>query len=165
MAQTKSITKKAKSTNPVVNEVKKTAQVGRPYGNKKENNSSGSKTRKNVSEVTQVLNNIKSIRAIKGFSQEFIANKLDCDYSTYGKIENGKSSLTLDRLFELSKILEVPFSRLFRDMPNFENNEVFPEGKTSSNNLKITIELPGNSVDLSQPIVKDLLAVLGEHSK
>jgi transcriptional regulator with XRE-family HTH domain len=54
-----------------------------------------------------VLDNIKAQRAVKGYSQEYVANKLGIDYSTYGKIESGTSGLTVKRLYQIVEILEL----------------------------------------------------------
>jgi len=44
--------------------------------------------------------NIKKIREKKGFSQEFVAEKLGINQSTYGKLERDKLNMTLNRLYK-----------------------------------------------------------------
>jgi transcriptional regulator with XRE-family HTH domain len=59
------------------------------------------------------LNFAEKLRAERerlGFSQEFMANKLNITQSGYSRIESGETKLTLDRVDELSKLLEVPDS-------------------------------------------------------
>ncbi len=51
--------------------------------------------------------NIKRRRLELDLSQEDVANKLRCDYSTYGKIENGRTALSVDRLLEIARILDT----------------------------------------------------------
>jgi transcriptional regulator with XRE-family HTH domain len=108
--------------------------------------------------MKKILDNIKAIRAIKGYSQEYVANKLGCDYSTYGKIENGKSSLTVNRLFRLAEILEVEVQQLLhdRDAKEKDNNNYITEGATP----KIIMEIPVKAEDLASLGVKDLLISL-----
>ncbi len=106
--------------------------------------------------MKKILDNIKAIRAIKGYSQEYVANKLGCDYSTYGKIENGKSSLTVDRLFKLADILEVDVPRLLLDRDAKESDKnlfIREEGFKP----KIILEIPINSDDIEKLGIKDTL--------
>lgn len=62
--------------------------------------------------MEHLLSKIKSFRKERGFSQQYMAAKLGIDYSTYGKMERGKISITVQRLLELSQILEVPINAL-----------------------------------------------------
>ena len=55
---------------------------------------------------------IRKVREKKGFSQEFVADKLGINQSTYGKLERDVSSLTLDRLFQIADILEEDVTTL-----------------------------------------------------
>jgi transcriptional regulator with XRE-family HTH domain len=64
--------------------------------------------------VSGVVLNIKSIRKQKGISQEYLAYQLGIDYSTYGKIERGAISLTVDRLEKIAAILEVTVEDIFK---------------------------------------------------
>ena|SRR6478735_2343249 len=60
-----------------------------------------------------VLDRIKNVRRQKGISQESIAYDLGIDYSTYGKIERGHISLTVDRLQRISEVLQVTVQELY----------------------------------------------------
>ena len=106
--------------------------------------------------MKKILDNIKAIRAVKGYSQEYVANKLGCDYSTYGKIENGKSSLTVNRLFRLAEILEVEVHQLLvdRDAKQKENHHVVVEG---GHTPKIIMEIPVSTEDLAQSGIREFL--------
>lgn len=42
-----------------------------------------------------------------GLSQEQVAAELNCDYSTYGKLENGRTSMDVDRLMKIAEILKT----------------------------------------------------------
>lgn len=50
---------------------------------------------------------IRKIRESRGYSQEYMAAKMEISQSVYCKIENGKQKLCVDRLMNLSKILDV----------------------------------------------------------
>lgn len=50
---------------------------------------------------------IKQIRELKNLTQEFVANELEISTRAYSKIENGETQLTINRLNEISAILQV----------------------------------------------------------
>jgi transcriptional regulator with XRE-family HTH domain len=56
--------------------------------------------------------NIKTIRERKNLTQEFVANQLGMSQNNYSNIENGTVKLTIDRLIEISKILDVSAEEL-----------------------------------------------------
>src|ERR1700749_1553101 len=64
--------------------------------------------------MSDVIENIKNIRRSKGISQESIAYDLGIDYSTYGKIERGQISLTVDRLEKIARILQVSIEDIYK---------------------------------------------------
>jgi len=78
-----------------------------------------------------VSKNIRKFRDLKGFSQEYMAEQLNLSQSSYAKIENNHTKLTVDKLNEISKILEVNIANLFqheniynitkKEIVNFEN--------------------------------------------
>lgn len=63
---------------------------------------------------------IRIQRVIKGYSQEYVANRLDISQNAYSKIERGDTELSVRRMFQIADILEVPVTVLL------------PEAKASS---------------------------------
>jgi len=59
-----------------------------------------------------LVKNLRRIREIKGYSQEYMAAKMDISQSAYCKIESGKQKLRVERLLRLSEILEVAAENL-----------------------------------------------------
>lgn len=61
-------------------------------------------------EISQIMNNIgvniRKVRERKGFSQEFVAQELGINQSTYGKIERENSKISIDRLIKIAEILQ-----------------------------------------------------------
>ena len=55
---------------------------------------------------------IRKLREQKGFSQDFVAEKLGINQSTYGKLERDVSNITLDRLFKIADVLEEDVTTL-----------------------------------------------------
>lgn len=54
-----------------------------------------------------VATNIRKIREFRGYPQEYLAMKLGISQNAYSKIELSYTRLTLERLFEISYILEI----------------------------------------------------------
>ncbi len=79
---------------------------------------------------SSVYRNIKQIRELKNLKREYVALKLNMSTSGYGKIERGEVDLTLSRLTNIAKILEV--SVLF--IVQFNANDLFYN--TNINNKK-----------------------------
>jgi transcriptional regulator with XRE-family HTH domain len=66
---------------------------------------------------------IKQLRELKNFTQEYIAQQLGLSTRAYSKIESGETQLTINRLNEISKILEIdPLEILGFDHNNIFNN-------------------------------------------
>jgi transcriptional regulator with XRE-family HTH domain len=70
---------------------------------------------------------IKKIRENRSYTQEYMADKLNISQNTYSKIETGGIKLTVDRLKDISGILEIPIEDFLNDDSqtfNFNNNQV-----------------------------------------
>jgi len=70
---------------------------------------------------------IKKYRELKNYTQEYMAEKLDISQNTYSKIENGGIKLTVDRLKQISDILETPVEELINgenQVFNFHNSNI-----------------------------------------
>lgn len=54
-------------------------------------------------------------RKLKGYTQESLAEKIDCSAAFIGHVEapNIKKSVSLDTLFAISKALDVPVYKFF----------------------------------------------------
>lgn len=50
---------------------------------------------------------LRALRTAKGFSQQYVAHKLNLDPANYGRLERGEAKLTLDRLEQVLEILGV----------------------------------------------------------
>ena len=72
---------------------------------------------------------IKHIRELKNYTQEYIANKLNLSIRAYSKIETGETQLTINRLNEISDILEVDPIELL----GFDHQQVFNNCKQEGN--------------------------------
>lgn len=62
--------------------------------------------------MEKIIKKIAEIRTRKGFSYENMAHDLDLSTSAYRKIETGETKLTVERLVDISRILETPLNDL-----------------------------------------------------
>lgn len=105
--------------------------------------------------------NIKRIRELRSYTQEFIADQLGISQSAYCKLENGRSRLSLDRIEKLSTILGVSSEDIF----NFCEEKVFPKdtikGYLFSNWDKIHQQYE-TIIYLQEIILKHLEAIINQ---
>jgi transcriptional regulator with XRE-family HTH domain len=62
--------------------------------------------------MLEYLENIKKIREKKKYSQEYMSIVLEISQRAYSSIENGQTQLSVNRLYEISKILAVNISEI-----------------------------------------------------
>lgn len=74
---------------------------------------------------------IKQIREFKNYTQDYMADKLGLSQNSYSRIETGQTKLDVDRLREISKLLDVPVEGVLNDEANvfnFTNNSGLSAG-------------------------------------
>lgn len=84
---------------------------------------------------------IKQVRELKNFTQEYVATQLGLTTRAYSKIESGETQLTINRLNEISKILEVDPVEVL----GFDDKQVFnncrQEGNIGINHINVPEKL------------------------
>jgi transcriptional regulator with XRE-family HTH domain len=73
---------------------------------------------------------IKQIRELKNLTQEYVAQKLGLSTRAYSKIETGETQLTINRLNEISAILEVQPMEVL----GFDDKKIFNINNSTGNN-------------------------------
>jgi transcriptional regulator with XRE-family HTH domain len=68
-------------------------------------------------ETQAIGTNIKKIRELKNFTQEYMAEKLGITQPTYARVEKEDADLTITRLTQISTILEVSLDELIHFNP------------------------------------------------
>lgn len=63
--------------------------------------------------MNKIHENIRSMRLLKGWSQETMAEKLDLSPNSYANIERGETDVQLSRLEQIAQVLEIEVSDLF----------------------------------------------------
>jgi len=76
--------------------------------------------------LKKMTEKIASVRIRRGYTLEYMAHELDLTQASYRKIEIGETHLTVERLFQISEILNVSLPELLEignDVFNQTNNE------------------------------------------
>ncbi|ALL07399.1 hypothetical protein AQ505_19040 [Pedobacter sp. PACM 27299] len=55
----------------------------------------------------QFGNALRIQRVIKGYTQDYMAERLHLSQNSYSKLERGLTSLTVSRLYQIAEILEI----------------------------------------------------------
>ena len=79
--------------------------------------------------MEHVEKNIRNIRELKDITQEHIATQLGISTRAYSRIETGETQLTINRLNEISKILNVTPQEVI----GFDEKQIFNNCKQSGN--------------------------------
>jgi transcriptional regulator with XRE-family HTH domain len=112
----------------------------------------------------KILETIKEIRKNKGLSQSDMAKRLNLSHTAYGKIENGLTHLTIERILQLCKTLDINlFDILRNNLVDHKYDELVEENqalKNSLSRLKKTQHIlrihADNLMDVSVETEKDL---------
>ncbi len=95
---------------------------------------------------------IKQIRELKNFTQEYVAQKLGLSTRAYSKIETGETQLTINRLNEISKVLEMnPVEVL-----GFDDKKIFNITNSTGNNGYNNIFFPDKLVQQYEETIQAL---------
>ena len=62
-------------------------------------------------------NKIRALRMLRGFSQEYMADKLEINQTTYSRIETNQQKLTAETLEKLAGILGVSVTDITSNEP------------------------------------------------
>lgn len=64
---------------------------------------------------------IRKIRTLKGYSQEYVSDKLKISQPAYSDIEKNKTKISLETVKELAHLFEVDIM----DLINFDESQIF----------------------------------------
>lgn len=60
-----------------------------------------------ISHTARVAVKIRTLRRNREYSQEYMALLLNISQNAYSRLENGKTPITIDRLYQISTILQT----------------------------------------------------------
>ena len=66
---------------------------------------------------------IRLLRLEKSFSQEYVASQLELSQSYYGRIENGKRTISVDCLMKILSVFDVDYNTFFNEMNNSQSSQ------------------------------------------
>lgn len=102
--------------------------------------------------ILQPEQKLKQIRELKNLSQEYIANQLGLSVRAYSKIETGETQLTINRLNEISRIMDVdPIEVL-----GFDDKNIFNIHNSTGNNGYNYINFPDKLVQQYEQTIQAL---------
>ncbi len=104
---------------------------------------------------------IRKVRELKGYTQDYMAGKLEMSQRAYSKIENNDIKLDWGRIEDISKILEIePL-----DLVSFDDNLVFnncsQSGKANVIHNNFPAELKKSYEDRIEHLQNEVLFLRG----
>ena len=107
-------------------------------------------------ERNNILTNIVKIRNERGFTQDFLAEKIGLKQSGYGLIERGERSLDYEKLLQIALIFEMDVI----DIITYPDKYTY---KQEDNETRILVEIRLNNKDFLQSGIKEkVLKVLNK---
>ncbi len=95
---------------------------------------------------------IKKVRELKGYSQEYISTQMGITQNSYSKIERGETNLSVNKLIEICRILNIDISTLM----NFDEKMVF-NNCTQSGNFGENNTFVYNTIDKIQELYEKII--------
>lgn len=96
-----------------------------------------------ITKITKrIISNIKKLRELIGITREQIADELELSASGYSKLERGEIELSVIRLLQISKILNVQFEDLINLEigPEFQYQTIEKTEQIKNSNSNIYLE-------------------------
>lgn len=124
-------------------------------------------------EIERIIEKIALHRNRKGYTYENMADELELTPAAYRKIETGETKLTVERLFRISNILEIPINELLNlDKNNFIQNNYSSEKiyqqkieNFYQENKEITEQLIKTKDQIIETLQKDLEFLKKQYAK
>jgi transcriptional regulator with XRE-family HTH domain len=91
--------------------------------------------------------NIKTIRELKNFTQDYVATRLNMSIPNYSNIETGKTDVTLTRLEQIANVLQIDYHQIL----NLDREQILKVNGHSS----VVNPLPGDP-SLHNELLKQL---------
>jgi transcriptional regulator with XRE-family HTH domain len=100
----------------------------------------------------QIASKIRKIRELKGYSQEYMADKLKVSQATYNKLEKDDKFVNFEKLAEISAIFEIDPLKLI----NFDEQVVFNNYNSTQAGFNNYIQLPEKLIEQYEARIKQL---------
>ena len=93
---------------------------------------------------------IRMFRAMRGLSQDNVADELGMTTGNYGKMERGEITISVNAVAQISKILKVSISELFDENPYNNLNDPMAAYVTKAEFKQLEKEVAAISKDLEK---------------
>lgn len=99
--------------------------------------------------------NIRKLRELKNYSQDYMANELDMVQKTYSNIETAGNKITVETILRVAKVLEISYTKIFE-----LNTEAILNNSNQSGGLNQLNTAPtmNNIYDKNSELYEKLLA-------
>jgi transcriptional regulator with XRE-family HTH domain len=102
--------------------------------------------------LCRLLQKLEKIRELKGYSQEYMADKLKVSQATYIKLEKDDKFVNFEKLAEISAIFEIDPLKLI----NFDEQVVFNNYNSTQAGFNNYIQLPEKLIEQYEARIKQL---------
>jgi transcriptional regulator with XRE-family HTH domain len=106
--------------------------------------------------TSSIKNKIKSIRELKNYTQEYMADQLGVTQAGYSKIEKGKTILSYIKLVEIARILEVSVE----DVISFDSQRYFNSFNKVRGNNNGSIQINSDNTATLEALYEDKIKLL-----
>ncbi|MEP6805618.1 helix-turn-helix transcriptional regulator [Flavobacterium sp. FlaQc-47] len=106
--------------------------------------------------TSSIKNKIKSIRELKNYTQEYMADQLGVTQAGYSKIEKGKTILSYIKLVEIARILEVSVE----DVISFDSQRYFNSFNKVRGNNNGSIQINSDNTATLKALYEDKIKLL-----
>lgn len=106
--------------------------------------------------TSSIKNKIKSIRELKNYTQEYMADQLGVTQAGYSKIEKGKTILSYVKLVEIARILEVSVE----DVISFDSQRYFNSFNKVRGNNNGSIQINSDNSATLKVLYEDKIKLL-----
>ena len=93
---------------------------------------------------------IRVFRAMRGLSQDNVADELGMTTGNYGKMERGEITISVNTVAQISKILKVTIAELFDEKPSNHLNDPLAAYVTKAEFKLLEKEVAAISKDLEK---------------
>jgi transcriptional regulator with XRE-family HTH domain len=120
--------------------------------------------------MENILKKIEFQRITKGYSHEYMAHMLDISQAAYSKMANNITKLSVERLYKIAEILEVPVGDLMDIVPQNQFNQTTRDNSTGylqkiENFYQENKEQLQKIIDLYENRLKDKDMIIGQLEK